>query len=140
MQMRRITAQEVVQAYISTGLVPKQGVFSCMDNDGNDVACGLTAVALHQKRLYYGHFRSDGWHEKVLGITEMYFNGFWRGFDTSLTEDYGISQEWTVGFQDGLAAWKAVKAYMESKAAPTCQLPNTALCVAVVPSSEVVAS
>ncbi len=138
-QFRRISAQEVVQAYIRTGLIPKQGVFACLDNDGNDVACGLTAVALHQKGLHYGHFRTDGWHEAVLGLTAMYFDGFWHGFDCA-TMDRGEGQEWDIGYRDGWESWRAVKAYMADKAAPTCQLPAEALSVAPVPSSEVVAS
>ncbi len=45
-----------------------------------------------------------------------------------------------IGHRDGLEARKAVLAYMEEKAAPTCQLPAEALSVAPVPSSEAVAS
>lgn len=104
--MRRITPEQVVDAYAAIGVKPIRHAYEAMVG-GEYRCCGLAACALtlaeRNDRMTLLHVRS------VLGLNPEYQAGFTEGFDgTELNPDYDNSPEYLAGREDGLAAAVAV--------------------------------
>lgn len=106
---KRITPDQVVEAYRKTGLLPVQGRW--FRSAGPDAcACGLTALV---------HAFGEGWQrdhgaptfegiEQAVGLTPDYASGFMRGFD-GMDPRHLACGEHKAGHADGVAAWRAIE-------------------------------
>lgn len=101
--MKRITPEQVVHAYLETGLRPTQGAWF-----HNGCGCGVFAVCAPS---FIGD--PDDFDEPIavgiLGLPQMYMRGFTNGFDGQGRIELK-SADWQAGYDDGKAAWKAVVA------------------------------
>lgn len=110
--MKRLTPEQVVEAYTSAGLTPAQGAYyrPSLNN-----ACGIGAVVIAS-----GAFDGDPIHfwstfTNGLGFDESYHNGFTTGFDTvwlpseMMDLEERIQPGFADGYADGRAAWDAVQ-------------------------------
>jgi len=132
--MKRITPEEVVQAYERTGLKP---CFSQWSDEGQ--GCGLHALGM---ALGKGSLNGSFQAAVALDLSSWYVLGFITGFDNG-SKWWGTESEGRImmdGYVDGQKARKAVLAYVEQGVASTVQLAAEALSVAPVPSNEAVAS
>lgn len=96
--MKRITPQEVLEAFEKTGLKPMQGDYYPFAG----CACALGAIAssqgiegslYHQFSIIYGDYQ----------------DAFTDGFDGRRKPLGGLCESDELAYQDGLAAWEAVK-------------------------------
>lgn len=98
--MKRISVEDVVEAYAKTGLKPGRTLFKATDGR----ICGLGVVGeangLNHSRMYREF-------EDRLGISVNYCSGFWRGFDGLQIYECRC-EEMRAGFADGSAAARAV--------------------------------
>jgi hypothetical protein len=102
--MKRITPEEVLDAYAKTGLKPHRGVWLWKEC-GKRCGCGLGAMYVAN-----GGDPPKVWSQEViktLGISIDYLNGFTCGFDDE-SPDYEPGGEEEQGYTDGLAAAAAV--------------------------------
>lgn len=111
MNINRITADKVLAAFETTGLIPMQDEYA--GTLGNKrCACGLSAVYI-AKRGYdsfetLGSIRADDILSEELDLNGFYFNGFIYGFDGhSCSAEMG--ELFVAGWEDGKASWEAVK-------------------------------
>lgn len=109
--MRRLSPDEVIDAYQKTGRTPQRGSYRGFD--GSTFACGVGAVAIAHKNCAdaLGIFQTFV-HE--LGYGASYHDGFTNGFD-GRSRELIKSEMWEFkrfvdGYEDGQAAWEAVKA------------------------------
>lgn len=108
MNINRITADRVLAAFETTGLIPMQEEW--LDTTaGRNCACGLMAV--YAARFGLGSL--DDYVEAIKEGFELehdYVNGFTVGFDGRpdklLVRASGAFKQ---GYEDGKAAWEAVK-------------------------------
>lgn len=99
--MKRITQDQVVEAYRRTGWRPIQEAFYGRIN-GQHCGCGLGVMAGED----LGEDISD--YAEALGLDHDYASGFTYGFDGNTL--YGApGTPRMLGWQDGRAAWEAVK-------------------------------
>ena len=94
---RRITVEEVQEAYRKTGLKPGRGVF----NDGCGQGCPVGALALQAgvNSIDWGHANLSGY----------YASGFFHAWDGTKTPAYFETCEtYQLGYQDGLAVAAAI--------------------------------
>lgn len=116
-KVKRITPDEVLEAYEETGLLPEQCEWAFEHEDGSRCACGLGAI--YSNRVEEG-FETLGntaasefdLIEDVLGLSRPYMYGFISGFDKTdipfpIREN--DREEAERGHSDGRAAWEAVK-------------------------------
>lgn len=104
--MKRITPQEVLDAYKRTGKKPVRG---SMD-DGRGGCCAVGVLAIEQGWEWSSVQSAD----QILGISTIYNNGLTYGFDY-WGVGYGLlpsiasrHQDWKDGFEDGKAIAAAV--------------------------------
>lgn len=98
--MKRITVEMVKEAYAKTGLKPKNQCFF-----DNGCACAIGAMYYEKTGSAAGGF-ARGWADEM--FTDIYADGFIYGFD----EQYPAWQDnpyYMQGYEDGRAAWEAVK-------------------------------
>jgi hypothetical protein len=113
---KRIQAAEVKAAYAKSGLAPARGGYFGRAGNGKLCACGWGAYAAAN----LGVGPDSGYDESEIGqairddgFNELYRRGFIAGFDNLPDLDnkgFRGRIEFTVGRQDGRAAWEAVKA------------------------------
>lgn len=128
--MKRLKPEEIRQAFLSTGLVPERGAYF---NQDNTCACGLGALFAQHYSLQPDTIAQkiedempimtedldDPTDETViinalkeeLDLTNLYTHGFVYGFDAKEPLIFFPSKhaEILMGYEDGLAAWNAVK-------------------------------
>lgn len=101
--MKRITYEEVREAYRVTGRIPKRGTYFY----GPDGACGLGVLALKGGVAQFlpsdadeddGDCRAQRWLMTTRRLTEHYLFGFAEGFDGAERE-FGSKE----GYEDGKA-------------------------------------
>jgi hypothetical protein len=92
MEIKRITPEEVLKAYETTGLKPKRCSFKIRDG----CTCAVTALVKAAGLNGTEEFREERF------LSEEYFWGFIFGFDGRVGHD-------PEGGKDGQAAWEAVK-------------------------------
>lgn len=101
--MKRITPEDVVDAYIATGMYPcTPGLFY----DGIGGACGLSAIVKSIDQAFDLEDAASNRWLQLLGITNQYLWGFIDGFDGN-----DSTERCKVGFEDGKAARSAVEAH-----------------------------
>jgi hypothetical protein len=114
--MKRITPEDVVDAYIATGLYPVFKKWRTKDGGGG---CGLTAIGNLNGHCVKGGSRIDR-YAKLLEMDRGYLYGFAAGFDAigfnpfndEQASYFGFSaQHISLGVEDGRAARKAVMAH-----------------------------
>jgi hypothetical protein len=91
-EIKRITPEEVLEAYEKTGLKPKQCSFRIRDGK----CCAVTVL------VKAAGFNSSEELREERAFSEEYFWGFVFGFDGRTGHD-------PKGGKDGQAAWEAVK-------------------------------
>lgn len=103
--MRRITVDEVLEAYRKTGLVPERGAYY---KEG--CACGLGVILFAAGAdMNVGDDSLNAEVEKLLGIDDSYRVGFVRGFDGKLPLPNRENQAvFDIGYTDGQACAAAV--------------------------------
>jgi hypothetical protein len=110
--MKRITPEQVVEAYETTGYKPiRMGWF--IDRGDHCEACGLTVCSVANGNTPP---RENGalitkWTEYLsqsLGISKWYLHGFVAGFDQCHSALVATHTEAGQGYRDGLAAAHAV--------------------------------
>lgn len=100
--MKRITVEMLLEAFQKTGLTPMQGDY--FPSPG--CACGLGVI--------YYQFSGVANDEGVENYLDNeydgnYKRGFAEGFDNRPNRLTRNSEEWCIGYEDGQAAWDAVK-------------------------------
>ena len=104
--MKRITPEEVLEAFVSQELTPMQGAY--FQKDG--CACGLGAMAKKMGMVTYYTPEKYSGRETGKKLSEYYgvnyHDGFARGFDNQGIDGFG--EAYSKGYEDGLAAWEAV--------------------------------
>lgn len=103
--MERITPEQVVEAYKTTGLKPVRHITL---KDG--CACGLGAVYAQKLNVRTECVGEVFTEIKKYGLSPSYVSGFIAGFDGvdfDEMRDVLIEDE-SIGYEDGQAAWKAV--------------------------------
>lgn len=106
--MKRLTVQEVLEAYKETGLQPEQDDYF----PHHGTACALGAVARHRD----GCEDVDGFQADFLVSTiygSIYVQHFSNGFDGLSCS--AVTDEQLAAYQDGQAAWEAVKHLAEEE-------------------------
>jgi hypothetical protein len=101
--MKRITPEEVVEAYRKTGLKPMPGAY----HRESGHACGLGALAIADGA---DDCWISGWINTHPLLKGVYGGGFINGFDQKpedLEHQDGWEDEYVLGYQDGDAARKA---------------------------------
>lgn len=115
-EIKRITPEEVREAYKSTGIKPALMDWAHFDADDKPCGCALTAVYLSKSyspdTLRHQMFdlineTKDGngpenLMEETLDLDYDYITGFTNGFDDMLVSDHR-SQEFEIGYEDGKA-------------------------------------
>lgn len=111
--IKRITPSEVVEAYAKTGLGVCRGGY--YRNDGA-CACGLGAYAAAFLGVKPAARYDDGIVSEPMrsaGFLNSYRRGFAAGFDGNIylphPSDGDSMPPSRLGYEDGLAAWEAVK-------------------------------
>ena len=105
--MKRITPEDVVDAYQKTGFTPCFGHF--LSEDGKS-GCGITVVLAAEGRpIALGRIGE----EAMKTMSNSYIDGFWNGFD-GFNQTHG-PEERVQGNADGLAARAAVLDYFTPK-------------------------
>lgn len=101
-EAKRITPEEVIEAYHKTGLNPIQGQFF-----GEGCACGFGAYSV-------ANFGPEEVAKRHIALTEGrrqfgfdYRWGFTDGFDDIRAEN-PEDERYAAGYEDGQAAWAAV--------------------------------
>ena len=111
MDKKRITPDQVVEAYLATGLVPIRDGWTDRIGDRR-CGCGLTAVATQISEANYDRISNAIMEEYViadlLDLSPKYVGGFADGFDGGKRDPYE-SEDWQLGYEDGRSAWEAVK-------------------------------
>ena len=125
--MKRITPEDVVDAYIATGMYPVFRKWRTRDGKGG---CGLTAIGGLNGHCVKSGSRYRRFTE-LLGLDHSYVVGFTRGFDgydEGCEGDKKLTEHdpYALGLADGLSARKAVKAHFakakqESQSVATAQ-------------------
>lgn len=90
--MRRITVEEIKEAYKVTGLKPCR----CLVDDRDGGACAIGALHIASQSTDHNPYR---WGEETFG--KAYCNDFIRGFD-------GSGEIESVGYRDGRSAALAI--------------------------------
>lgn len=111
---KRITVEQVVKAFEQTGLKPRQGNYFRAEGEKVTCACGLGAIYIadhdteETKTKPAGTLTINEYFRKRYGSD--YRLGFVRGFDGDHLNTFAIQNkvEYTLGFEDGVAACKAV--------------------------------
>lgn len=110
--MKRITPEDVVDAYIATGMYPVFKKWGTLDQKGG---CALTTIGTMQG--CYKHPCSNGskanHYASELGLERLYLSGFVHGFDRPKLVEMGPAENthYDLGRYDGRAARMAVKAH-----------------------------
>lgn len=118
MNIKRITPDQVKAAYEMTGLRPVQCEW--LDTAaGRNCACGLSAVYAERFNIdsleeAHGFYDDDGISETIevgLELDRNYISGFVAGFDAGDIDNTSnlFTDIFKLGFEDGVAAWEAVK-------------------------------
>lgn len=119
--MKRITPEDVVDAYIATGKYPVCRRWSSRDGKGG---CALTVVG-KSRGLSDKPPRdvAEAFYAESLGLNGWYVAGFADGFDRTKKQresDYiQDRQNWQAGYDDGKAARAAVTAHFARATSPT---------------------
>lgn len=107
--MKRVTPEQVIDAYRRTGWEPVQDEW--FDKiDGKVCGCALTAMIGSENRLREIMSMPGELEELIaaeLGLSEDYVIGFVQGFDERAF--FGGGDVARIGWQDGKAAWEAVR-------------------------------
>lgn len=108
--MKRLSPDEVIDAYQKTGRIPQRGSYRGFD--GSTFACGVGAVALAQKNCADAlDIFQTFVYELDYGLT--YHDGFTSGFDGRIRElikpERWEFKRFVEGYEDGQAAWEAVQ-------------------------------
>lgn len=112
--MKRITPEQVVEAYRKTGLKPVRERWVAWSG-GECVVCGLSAVAIaagnEAKEIEQRTIKTRCIGE-MLGLPIEYVGGFADGFDDESVSESRLrdSEEFIAGHADGIAAREAVLA------------------------------
>jgi hypothetical protein len=105
--MKRITPQEVLEAYEKTGLKPMQGDYYPQEG----CACGMGAIATSNGYIDTG---LEPFYSKLFRkYGTKYHDGFTHGFDGGTV--VMNNENFIKGHTDGKAAWEAVKHLAEVK-------------------------
>ncbi|WP_199615506.1 hypothetical protein [Paenibacillus alkalitolerans] len=111
--MKRITPEQVVEAYLERGWVPRQEIWADVLPNGKPCGCGIGVLIgndihdLFDERWVVGHY---GAVAERLGLEKDYAWGFTRGFDGSCTPNPRIHNPLKLqGIKDGRTAWEAVE-------------------------------
>lgn len=106
--MKRITPDQVIEAYQLTGWKPIQDDWIDKVN-GQICGCGLAVLIGDAEKVR--NFDSDIEYRVAdeLGLSVEYVTGFVQGFDGGVMLNY-FTGEHKAGYEDGRAAWEAVKA------------------------------
>lgn len=111
--MRRITPEEVVEAYRKTGAKPCPNVYLVF-TDNECLACGLGAVLLAEREQEaIAAVREGGGSLPMIWdmVGAAYEEGFSGGFDPRpFPAPEGPGERIQQGYEDGRAAWEAVVA------------------------------
>lgn len=115
LKINRITPDQVKAAYESTGLKPEQCIW--IDTSaGRNCACGLSTVYVSkfdQETLETKVSTADGYFPVVIGhgleLDYHYVDGFTCGFDGASSLLDRVHERFKQGYEDGVAAWEAVK-------------------------------
>lgn len=106
--MNRITAEEVVEAYRETNIIPTWGDWGYVKMSGDKCGCALTAISAC--RVGY-NTALDGIAEdcyeylcSLLDCSEEYLMGFVHGFDSVYIAMNVKEEDFVIGYQDGQAA------------------------------------
>jgi hypothetical protein len=118
MMEKRITVEEVIEAYKETGLKPKRGRyfqdFKLVDRENYryipQCACGMGAIYAYNKKNEANY---DSQINQILFIDELYSSsyrcGFANGFDgVESQEKYHKYKRYGLGYEDGQKAYQAV--------------------------------
>lgn len=108
--LKRITPEQVVEAYRRTGWRPIQEAFYDRIN-GQHCGCGLSVLVGDAEKVLqmecYTGLRLQLFANE-LGLTADYVSGFIRGYDGDGGSSWWDSEK-LLGWQDGRACWEAVK-------------------------------
>lgn len=120
--MKRITPEDVVDAFIATGRCRSPGRYV----EGNCGACALGAVAISQGIAVYHRPLEYAHIAKALSLESAYCLDFSAGFESDLCPR--PARQDSIGYQDGLAAQRAVTAHFakaseQPQEAATCGTP-----------------
>ncbi|MGE6227579.1 hypothetical protein [Paenibacillus chitinolyticus] len=101
-KFKRITPEQVREAFKNTGLVPKKHTFG----DGRTCGCAITAIAVESKpgchRNFYDFVESMGYDGEYL-----YY--FINGFDGKNNINFlKLSEIYLIGYRDGEAARRLI--------------------------------
>ena len=118
--MKRITAEQVVEAYKKTGLTPIQDHWFAKTSS-SPCGCGLTAVAMAKglTEVYRLDISLPVRIRNTLAIPYPYMDGFSTGFDGDELverEAYESDEDWELyqlGHDDGMSAWEAVDQHFD---------------------------
>ena len=110
-QLKRITPEQVIEAYGTTGLKPKQKRYYSKDRT---CACGIGAIFASIGDVWNDHDFPSNAAERYANIKYGYdyTQGFVQGFDSAPVGSFR-SDESKQGHADGQAAWEAVKHLVE---------------------------
>ena len=100
---KRISPEEVVEAYRKTRLLPIRGIAL-----GRLVACGCALGALYKREHPRASSSANALHWARLRYGESYVDGFACGFDGVITA-LMTNERRELGHADGRAAWDAVR-------------------------------
>lgn len=112
--MKRITPEQVVEAYKRTGWVPEQGEWVRDKPGGKRCGCAL-GVMIGDGIVSLLNCNSNKSPYAVvsgaLKLTPGYVDGFAQGFDGPLSRSYlsTKSEFFNTGYTDGRDAWEAVQ-------------------------------
>lgn len=114
--MKRITPEQVLEAYNGTGLTPGNQMWLYFRGDGTACVCALSAIAISQGKLYEYEIASDDFTRRdmaeALDLPVAYVHGFTNGFDCAdyynVYTDEVDRMNYKQGFEDGERAWRTV--------------------------------
>ena len=111
-ELKRITAEEVLEAYRVTGLKPERDI-SILKVDGRWCGCAMMAFAIVKKVVQLQRMKCAGAADMEMlnamqasGFHVKYLIGFARGFDGKRQSK--CCKERRLGYSDGRAAAQAV--------------------------------
>lgn len=113
--MTRITPDQVLEAFERTGFTPSKEVwFVDIESKRADAIGILAMIKLNHnyEGLKWSFFRIGEYEtlSQVLGTGLVYMRGFIRGFEGGfLSHQFYGSDRYKSGYNDGKAAWEAVK-------------------------------
>ena len=112
--MKRITPEQVVEAYKQRGWRPRRSEWAVIDAEGNNCGCGLAVVAgfdiyqLFEKLNDYNTVHHSVVMANELDLNLDYVTGYTAGFDGLAAEPWMDEETCRIGYEDGAAAWEAV--------------------------------